>query len=86
MAKERSSKHTNTLSPPEAALPPDLNSASLEDLGRWSVLGPELAQELVTARPFEYRTDMRRVPGFTAAVIGDLREAGARLEPVEARV
>jgi DNA uptake protein ComE-like DNA-binding protein len=86
MTKTKNRHPTRILFAIEATPAPDLNSATLEELAGWSVLGPELAQELVTARPFEYWTDLRRLPGFTAAVIGDLREAGARLEPMEACV
>lgn len=59
----------------------DLNSAPETELAALPALGPERARILVQFRPFDYWTDLRRIPGFSASVIGDLRDIGARLEP-----
>lgn len=57
----------------------NLNSAPEEKLAKLPALGPERARILVEFRPFDYWTDLRRVPGFSAGLIGDLKDSGARL-------
>lgn len=61
----------------------DLNSAAEEELAGLPALGPERARAVVQFRPFDYWTDLRRIPGFSAGVIGELKDSGVRLEPCE---
>ena len=58
----------------------DLNSASLEELPRIPVLGPERAKALIDARPFTHWRQVRHLPDFTDAAIEELRKGGARIK------
>jgi DNA uptake protein ComE-like DNA-binding protein len=57
----------------------DLNSASLEQLSRVPLLGPERARALIEARPFTHWRQVRHLPDFTDATVDDLKKGGARL-------
>ena len=57
----------------------DLNSATEEQLAGLEVLGPRKAQMVVQLRPFDSWTEVRRIPGFSAATIIDLQSGGVRL-------
>ena len=60
----------------------DLNSASEEQLAEIPSVGPEKAQVLVRHRPFDSWTELRRLPGFSAGLIDDLKNSGAWLGAV----
>ena len=57
----------------------DLNSASLDELSRIPLLGPERAKALIEARPITRWQQVRHLPDFTDAVVDDLRKGGARI-------
>ncbi len=58
----------------------DLNNASEEELERVAGIGSQRAKELVRARPLQSWEDLKRVPGFSEALVEELKEAGAILE------
>lgn len=57
----------------------DLNSASREELERVGGLGRDRAERLIQARPLRSWDDVKRIEGFSATLVNDLREAGARV-------
>lgn len=57
----------------------DLNSASEEQLAGLPMVGPERAKDLLNARPLRSWEDVKKIPGFSAGMIDDLKSGGARV-------
>jgi DNA uptake protein ComE-like DNA-binding protein len=57
----------------------DLNSADLDQLTEFPLLGVERARELIKHRPFRTWGEVVQVPGFSLGLMDDLRSGGAKL-------
>ncbi|HEY0457361.1 MAG TPA: helix-hairpin-helix domain-containing protein [Verrucomicrobiae bacterium] len=55
----------------------DLNTATEKAIAEIPDIGPELARELCSHRPFETMEDVRQVPGMTEDMIDALLRGGA---------
>ena len=67
------------LSTPQGEVEVDLNSAPEEQLAEIPSVGPDKARVLVLHRPFDSWIEVRRLPGFSAGLIDDLKNGGAWL-------
>jgi DNA uptake protein ComE-like DNA-binding protein len=57
----------------------DLNSATLEELTMFPLVGRDRARELIKNRPFRTWGEVAQVPGFSLGLMDDLRSGGAKL-------
>lgn len=57
----------------------DLNSASVDELADLPMVGRERAESIVQARPFGSWEDVKRIPGFSAGMVDDLKSGGAQI-------
>ena len=57
----------------------ELNSASLEELSRIPMIGPERARAIIAARPFTRWEQIRHLPDFDSRIVDDLKKGGARI-------
>lgn len=66
----------------------NLNAASEKEIAELPMVGPERAQAILKARPFQSWEDVERIPGLSAGMVDDLKSGGAQLEalPGEAKV
>ena len=73
--------------PVKQAVHVELNSAAEEQLDREVGLGPERARRLVESRPFHNWNDVKRVEGFTEAMVNVLAQSGIELgDPTRADI
>jgi DNA uptake protein ComE-like DNA-binding protein len=56
-----------------------LNSASVEELAKLPMVGPDRAKDIVNNRPFRSWDDIEKIPGFSKGMVDDLKSGGARL-------
>lgn len=57
----------------------DLNAASEKEIAELPMVGPERAQAILKARPFQSWEDVERVPGVSLGMVDDLKSGGAQL-------
>jgi hypothetical protein len=73
--------------PVKQAVHVELNSAAEEQLDREVGLGPERARRIVESRPFYSWNDVKRVEGFTDAMVHVLAQSGIELgDPARADI
>lgn len=73
--------------PVKQAVHVELNSAAEEQLDREVGLGPERARRIVEGRPFYSWNDVKRLEGFTDAMVNVLAQSGLELgDPARADI
>jgi DNA uptake protein ComE-like DNA-binding protein len=57
----------------------DINSATEEELGSLTALGPDHVRSLLERRPFDSWEDLKELPDFDGETIAALRKGGAHI-------